>query len=539
MLIVGGGPVGLTASILLSREGVRSLLVERHPGTATHPKARAINARSMELYRQCGVEAAIREAGLGPEHTGLIIWTRTLSGDEIERRVPWRAGGQSLAASPVRNCLCAQDDLEPVLRTCAEQQGPGELRFDAELTACKQDRAGVAATLTDRFGGGQTHVRAQYVIAADGAQSSIRRQLGVRMIGLEMVYESVNILVKADLRPWTAHRPAALYFIEHPKIKATFLTINAVDRWGFLVNNLSAYGYKASDFTPERSAELVRMAVGAPNLEVKILGIAPWSASARVAEQYRHGRIFLAGDAAHEMPPTGGFGLNTGVQDVHNLAWKLAAVLRGVAGPSLLETYNEERQPVGRAITDQSLTNSLSMGRLGGQTSGTAIARPEYLNEQGMIFGASYTSSAIVPDGTAPPVLSNPVTDYVPSARPGARAPHVWVQHEGARCSTIDLVGNGFVLLTGHNGQVWKQAAEHLATETSVRLKSLTIGVDWTCGRDEEWTVAYGVNDTGAVLVRPDGYVGWRYPSLTTQPETTLRSALTRILGRAQNELPK
>ena len=271
VLIVGGGPVGLTASILLSREGVRSLLVERHPGTATHPKARAINARSMELYRQCGVEAAIREAGLGPEHTGLIIWTRTLSGDEIERRVPWRAGGQSLAASPVRNCLCAQDDLEPVLRTCAEQQGPGELRFDAELTACKQDRAGVAATLTDRFGGGQTHVRAQYVIAADGAQSSIRRQLGVRMIGLEMVYESVNILVKADLRPWTAHRPAALYFIEHPKIKATFLTINAVDRWGFLVNNLSAYGYKASDFTPERSAELVRMAVGAPNLEVKIL----------------------------------------------------------------------------------------------------------------------------------------------------------------------------------------------------------------------------------------------------------------------------
>ena len=208
-------------------------------------------------------------------------------------------------------------------------------------------------------------MRAQYVIAADGAQSLIRRQLGVRMLGQEKVYESVNILLKADLRPWTAHRPAALYFVEHPRIKATFLTINAVDRWGFLVNSLPAYGLKASDFTSERSVELVRMAAGVPDLEVNVLGIAPWTASAHVAEQYCHGRIFLAGDAAHEMPPTGGFGLNTGVQDVHNLAWKLAAVLRGAAGASLLDTYHDERQPVGRAITEQSLKNSISMGRLG------------------------------------------------------------------------------------------------------------------------------------------------------------------------------
>ena len=211
------------------------------------------------------------------------------------------------------------------------------------------------------------------------------------------------------------------------------------DRWGFLVNSLSAYGYTASDFTPERSLELIRLAVGVPDLAVKILGIVPWTASAHVAERYGHGRIFLAGDAAHEMPPTGGFGLNTGVQDVHNLAWKLAGVLCGVAGPALLDTYHDERQPVGRAITDQSLNNSLSMGRLGGRSSGTAIARPEYLNEQGMIFGAAYTSSAVVPDGTPAPMLANPVTDYVPSARPGARAPHVWLERNGVRISTIDL----------------------------------------------------------------------------------------------------
>jgi 2-polyprenyl-6-methoxyphenol hydroxylase-like FAD-dependent oxidoreductase len=530
VLIVGGGPVGLTASILLSRHGVRSLLAERHTGTAVHPKARAINARSMEIYRQCGIEAAIRRAGLGPEHTGLVVWTRTLAGDELERRVPWRASPESLAISPVRNCLCAQDDLEPVLRAFAASQGPGELRFGTEVGAYVEDEDGITATLTDRVSGGETRVRAQYVIAADGAQSAIRHRLGVAMIGRERVYESVNILLNADLRPWTEHRPAALYFVEHPQIKATFLTINARDRWGFLVNSLSAYGYTASDFTPERSLELVRLAAGVPDLAVKILGIAPWTASAHVAERYGHGRIFLAGDAAHEMPPTGGFGLNTGIQDVHNLAWKLAGVLRGAAGPALLGTYHEERQPVGRVITQQSLFNSQSMGRLGARSSGTAIARPEYLNEQGMIFGAAYTSSALVPDGTPPPALANPVTDYVPSARPGARAPHVWLERNGMRLSTIDLVG--FVILAGRRGTAWVQAARQLASEMQLTLGAHNIGDGEIEDADGQWPAAYGVDEDGAVLVRPDGHVAWRSPSLAREPTATLRATLAAILAR-------
>jgi putative polyketide hydroxylase len=532
VIIVGGGPVGLTASILLSQAGIGSLLVERHPTTAVHPKARGINARSMEIYRQCGIEVDIRKAGLAPEHTGLIVWTRTLSGQEIERRVPWRSGPQSTAVSPVRNCLCAQDELEPVLRAFAERQGPGKLRFNTEVTDCEQDGAGVTATLWDGVSRTRTRVRAQYLIAADGAQSMIRRQLGVRMVGRDRVYESINILLNADLRPWTAHRPAALYFVELPNLKATFLTINAVDRWGFLVNTLAAYGYTAADFTAERSIELVRMAVGVPDLKVNILGIAPWTAAAHVAEQYCHGRIFLAGDAAHEMPPTGGFGLNTGVQDVHNLAWKLAAVIGGVAHNSLLQTYHDERQPVGTAITLQSLNNSISMGRLGGPAPVASLARPEYLNEQGMIFGASYMSMAVIPDGTAAPVLANPVTDYIPSARPGARAPHIWLQRDGTPISTIDLVGHGFVLLTGRAGTDWRKAAERLGME-GLGLKAFSVGSGGIEDPDGQWCSAYCPDEGGAVLVRPDGYVGWRAAFATGDATATLRGALCSILGQA------
>jgi 2-polyprenyl-6-methoxyphenol hydroxylase-like FAD-dependent oxidoreductase len=278
VLIVGGGPVGLTASILLSQHGVPSLLAERHSGTAILPKARGINARTMEMYRQCGVDQEIRDAGLPVERTGLIVWTKALAGEEIERRVPGRATAQNMAVTPVRNCLCAQDYLEPVLRRFAERVEPGQLRFDAEVTAVAQDAGGVTATLTDRVSGEETPVRAQYVIAADGTQSAIRRMLGVTMIGPEAVYDSVNILFNADLRAWTAHRPAALYFVEQPDLRATFLTINAVDRWGFLVHSLSAYDYTPEHFTAERSIALIRQAVGVPDLDVTILGVSFWEA---------------------------------------------------------------------------------------------------------------------------------------------------------------------------------------------------------------------------------------------------------------------
>jgi putative polyketide hydroxylase len=531
VLISGGGPVGLTASLLLSKHGVRSLLVERHPGTAILPKARGINARTMEMYRQCGIDAAIRAAGFAAGRLGLIVWTETLAGREIERRVPGRAMPKNMAVTPTTNCLCAQDDLEPVIRHFAEAAGPGALRFNTELTSFSQKAGSVTGTITDRVTGEATPFSARYLIAAEGAQSRVRRSLGVQMIGEEKVYDSVNILFNADLRQWTEHRPAALYFVEQPELRGTFLTINGTDRWGFLIHSLSQYGYRPGDFTSERCTALIRQAVGIPELAVSVLGVSVWEASAIVADRYRDGSVFLAGDAAHEMPPTGGFGLNTGVQDVHNLAWKIAAVLRGQADDALLDSYHAERQPLAETITRAALANAMSMGRTKRQSS-AVLPRREFLNENGLIFGLCYESMAVIPDGTPAVQVADPVTEYVPSARPGSRAPHVWLQRGGEQLSTIDLFGPHFVLLVGRDGDAWRKAL-HQIEPSWPPIIGFTIGKEGDLiDTADNWHEAYGVGTEGAVLVRPDGYVAWRSRSGTSEPGQVLRAVFDDLLGR-------
>jgi putative polyketide hydroxylase len=530
VLISGGGPVGLTASLLLSQHGIRSLLVERHPGTALTPKARGINARTMEMFRQCGIEDAVRAAGLAEGGTGLIVWTETLAGREIERRVPGRATAKNMAMTPVKNCLCAQDDLEPVIRRHAEAAGPGELRFNTEMTSFAQDVDGVTGTLTDRTTGEETKFRARYLISAEGAQSKVRRALGARMEGTENVYDSVNILFQANLTQWVKDRPAALYFVELDELRATFLTINGTDRWGFLIHSPSKYGWKPEDFTPEFCIALIRKGIGVPDIPVTVLGVNPWQASAIVSDRYRVGNVFLAGDAAHEMPPTGGFGLNTGVQDVHNLAWKIAAVLRGRADVSLLDSYHPERQPLGTIITQNSLANAMSMGRT--ENRAGVLPRREFLNEQGLIFGASYDSMAVVPDGTPATALEDMVTQYVPSARPGSRAPHVWLKRGEEEISSIDLFGPRFVLMAGADGEAWRRAAQGIGLRWPP-LVTHVIGKDSEISDpDGNWHGTYGIEPDGAVLVRPDGYVAWRSRTAAANPETMLREVFDRLLGR-------
>jgi hypothetical protein len=350
------------------------------------------------------------------------------------------------------------------------------------------------------------------------------------MIGEEKVYDSVNILFQADLTQWVAHRPAALYFVELDDLRATFLTINGTDRWGFLIHGPKQYGWKPQDFTPEFCAELIRKGAGVPDLDVTVLGVSPWEASAIVADRYRVGDVFLAGDAAHEMPPTGGFGLNTGVQDVQNLTWKMAAVLRGNADDTLLDSYHAERQPYGTIVTENALANAMSMGRKERQSK--VLPRQQFLNEQGLIFGASYQSQAVVPDGTPPPAIDDPVTDYAPSGRPGGRAPHVRLMRGHEQISTIDLFGLNFVLLTGRDGGDWRKAASAIGRSWPP-LVAYTVGANGELGDpDGDWHDVYGVDSDGAILVRPDGYVAWRSRSGASDPQEILRGAIDSLLGK-------
>lgn len=535
VLIVGGGPVGLTASILLSRLGVASRLIERHPGTAFHPKARNINMRTMEVFRQCGVEDAVRTSGLAMERTVYLIWAESLAGREIERRMPKRSNTTGPdAPSAVRHCLCAQDDLEPALRRYAESLAPGTVGFGTELLHFEQDAAGVTATV--RTAAGESQIRAQFMVAADGARSRVRPALGIPLHGMREVYRSVNVLMKADLSPWVKERPAAIYLIQQPGLRCTFLTINGVNRWGFLINLPVDAAFEP--YTPQHCAAIVRQAAGVPDLEVEILGVDPWVAASLVAERFGAGRVFIAGDAAHEMPPTGGFGLNTGVQDVHNLAWKIAAVLKGWGRPEVLDTYDAERRPWGQFVTDEALKSAISMGR-GPQTHGASsgaplLARPEFHSELGIIFGASYASSAVVPDGTTASALDNPVAQYVPSARPGGRAPHVWLERNGARISTQDLIGMGFALFAGERGAPWRDAARAVSAKLAVPMTAYTVGADSDVGDPErKWAPAYGVEPDGAVLIRPDGHVAWRERSGARDSESAIEGVLRAILSRA------
>jgi putative polyketide hydroxylase len=329
------------------------------------------------------------------------------------------------------------------------------------------------------------------------------------------------------LRPWVEDRPAALYLIEQPELRATFLTVNGADRWGFLIHSLSAYGFTKENLTPERCTELVRRAVGIADLPVEVLGINFWNCSAMVADSFRSGNVFLVGDAAHETTPSGGFGMNLGVQDAQNLAWKIAAVLRGKADSSLLDSYEAERRPHALEVVGATLLNMQSFDRSKRQTE-ARLPRKEFLNERGLIFGARYQSLAVVPDGSTPPEVSDPVTEYVASAHPGCRAPHVWLEGKDGRRSTIDLFGRGFVLMAAPGGSSWRSAARQGGLP---RIDVWVLGED-IVDAEETWMTSYGVREGGAVLVRPDGYVAWRIAFKPGDPEQALADAFGQILAR-------
>ncbi|WP_199564996.1 FAD-dependent monooxygenase [Spongiactinospora rosea] len=527
VLIAGGAVVGLSAALFLAWHGVPAMLVERKPSTLRHPRARMINPRTVEVYRSLGLERGILAArSLSADlSTKTMIRAKTLADREAQSS-PMRTEAPGLtAATPCTWCSIDQNRLEEIVADHAAKLG-ADVRYSTELVAFEQDGTGVTATLRDADTGEERRVRARYLIAADGIRSSIRGRLGIGVSGPGVLQNIVSLVFKADLSGPLRGRDLGLGYFDRPASGTRMMPLDG-SRWVFITPYDPATT-SADDLDDEWCTEAVRAAVGVPDLRVddievqiertgaKVLG---YEIAAQLADRYRSGRVFLAGDAAHAMPPTGALGAATGVQDAHNLAWKLAAVLSGTAGPGLLDTYEQERRAVAEHTIDYAM-NTMRERISTAEGDGRSVSYPA------IILGYRYRSAAVLPgDGDADgPYALEPGLLGVP----GTRAPHLPLIRDGARISTLDLFGAGPVLLTDAKGaDVWRRAADATGVEV------LVIGGGEVSDPEGRWRQAYGVGPAGAVLVRPDGFVAWRASAPPADPVAELRQVLGRILDRA------
>ncbi len=545
VLIVGGGASGLLLSALLSRQGVRSLLVERNSTTCDHPQAHVVNTRSMEIFRSLGLDSEIRRHAL-PMGTSHVRWVTDLAGRQLAAlnlAPPPKEIVLRMAQSPAPQASCAQDRIEPLLANLAAK-GPGRVEFSTEMVDLETAPDGVTVKL--RHGGKERVVHADWVVACDGAASPTRSLLGIAMEGPEALAHVVGIYFHADLSEFASARPAILYWTIDTEAPGTLIAIDGKERWVFHaawdVERLSLESY-----TKEQCKRILRRAIGA-DVDFDIRSVRPWTMAAQVAERYRAGRVLLAGDAAHRFPPTGGFGMNTGLQDVHNLAWKLAAVIEGKAGSVLLDSYESERLPVGRGNCDWSARNAAGLDKvigpgaaheaqrladgavsfeaLSAQIQEIADREVGHFSALGRDLGFSYETGALVPDSSQPPEREDPDRDYIPNARPGARAPHHGFVKEGKILSTLDLFDGQWTLLAGAaETEHWRSAAA--AQGLPIAFVGVGVDVEDPSGG---FASLYGI-DAGAVLVRPDGHVAWRCRDGVDDPGATLRHALAKILG--------
>ncbi|MFF6996452.1 FAD-dependent oxidoreductase [Streptomyces sp. NPDC008313] len=536
VLVVGGSLVGLATSLFLGRLGVPHVLVERHAGTSIHPRGRGNNVRTMELFRVAGVRRRIEEAASVLADNHGILQTPSLVGDAGEWLFKEIDPGGGLARfSPGGWCLCSQNDLEPVLLESARALG-GDLRYATELMSFEQDRDGVTARVKSRETGEHTTLRADYLVAADGPRSPVREQLGIGQTGPGDLFHNVSVtFTSRRLADTVGDRRFIVCYLTREGADGALLPVDNREHWVFHAPWHPERGETLEEFTDERCAEHIRRATGVEDLDVEITGRAAWHAAERVAERYADGRVFLAGDSAHEMSPTGAFGSNTGIQDAHNLAWKLAAVLGGWAGPGLLDSYDAERRPVAEATSARASSRSVEHSHPGYEPGPSALTpggrRGGILN---VALGYRYPRGAVVG--------ADPRTPVVPDAmrltgEPGSRAPHLWVESSGARISTLDLYERSMVLLSSADGAGgWHAAARSAARGMRVPLDAYRIGggpdAELSPEGGADWAAAHGVTADGAVLVRPDGFVAWRSEGAREDPEAALREALSAVLDK-------
>jgi 2-polyprenyl-6-methoxyphenol hydroxylase-like FAD-dependent oxidoreductase len=533
VLFAGGGLVGLSTAMFLAQHGIASLAVERLRGGSRLPRAAFFHMRTLELFRSAGIEDEVRARSLEEfEPEGSIVLMDTLAGKVLKGLVPDLNAGVD-AFSPCRRLFITQPGLEPILRRRAE--GSGARVLDGhEVIGFEQDATGVTTAVRDLDTGRERTIRSAYLVGTDGAHSRVRELAGIDFDGRGVFSNSVTIYFQAPLRPLLAGTNFSVIYIGNPYLGG-FFRLDKDQNSGFLVVNTAGDTSKpeasnpANDVREETLVAHVRHAAGVADLPVAITGVARWRATSDVARRFQSGRVFLAGDAAHLMPPNGGYGGNTGIHDGHNLAWKLALVLKGIAGPALLETYGTERRPASAFTVEQAYTRYVTR-------TAPFLGKQDFeplADDFDIELGYLYRSGAILPDpGDDAPGR----THEHPSesrGRPGSRAPHVWLEKQGQRISTLDLLRGSFVLLAGATANGWPEAAhEAQAQIPGLQLQAYRIGREIT-DPGGGFTTAFGIAASGATLIRPDGFVAWRSPSTVADPAAVLIEVLSAILMRS------
>ena len=531
VLFSGGGLVGLSTAMFLAQHGISSVAVERLRGGSPVPRAAFFHMRTLEMFRSAGIEDRVREQSSKEfEPEGAIVLMDTLAGKVLAGLIPSLNEGVE-ALSPCRRLFVTQPGLEPILRARAEQAGASVIEGH-EVIGIDQDADGVTATIRDVASGDEQRIRAKYLVGTDGAHSKVRDLLGIEFDGRGVFSNAITIYFHAPLAQHVVGKALSVIYVKNAELSG-FFRMDKDGNSGFLVVNTVGDTSRpeaaspANDVRQERLSELVQLGAGVPDLPVTIDGFARWRATSDVARRYQDGRVFLAGDAAHLMPPNGGFGGNTGIHDGHNLAWKLALVLKGIAGPRLLTTYETERRPVGKFTVEQAYTRYVTR-------SATYLGAKDFqplANDFNIELGYIYRSPAIIAEDDIEQGSEDPRESQ---GRSGSRAPHVWIEKDGPstmlgagqRISTLDLFGRGFVLLTTPGGDAWVDASRAAARQ----FKGLDF--DAHVVPSSEFATAYGIGDNGAVLVRPDGFIAWRAKAITSDPARTVASALTTVLMR-------
>ena len=539
VLISGGGPVGLTLALELSRQGVECLIVNEQETTSTHPKANAINARSMEHFRRLGVSSEIREAGLPENYPTDVTYVTRLTGYEIARlSMPSRARAleEAKAGTSPYDCAepphrCSQIYLESILYKSALQNPLINVLFGYRLESFIESESEIIANVENISNGECIIIKADYLVGADGGRSMVRRELGIRyegeagierrMMGGSMM--ATYFRLSRDLS-WLKISPSWQYWIVSSDFRALLMTVNGKDEFVLLSRVQENTNNDRID-----DLELISLAAGC-SVDAEIILSQSWTAGhALIAESYGRRRVWLVGDSTHLFTPTGGLGMNTGVDDAINLAWKLSALVNGWGGPNLLSSYEEDRRPIGlrnlafaksfaESIGSFEVSSNIESEKFQGQEErrvlGSFLAdhgKREFIIP-GIVLGVRYENSSIIwPDGTLP-VRDDPY-DYVPTSRPGSRAPHVWLAGGLALC---DFFSPGFTLIRQNQENDINDLLS-AANDIGVPISLLDLEHDEICEFYER----------ELTLVGPDGHVTWRGDAL---PQNTI-NFLDRIRG--------